>query len=205
MREKLHTNRVIVVEGKYDAARLAGITDAAILCTDGFSIYTDPERQKLLKQLAAANGLILLTDSDAAGFRIRNFVTNIVGADKVLQAYVPAQKGKEKRKAEPGKEGLLGVEGIDSELLYDILQALLADADKTDAPPPAEEIPRREITYTDLFTWGLSGTEGAAERKAALLKQLGLPPRLSKKAMVQVLNRLHTWEELDALVRSLPE
>lgn len=205
MREKLHTRRVIVVEGKYDAARLAGITDAAILCTDGFSIYTDPERQKMLKQLAVNNGLILLTDSDAAGFRIRNFVTNIVGAEHVLQAYVPAQKGKEKRKAEPGKEGLLGVEGIDSDLLYDILQGLLSGEGTATPRVPTELPARREITYTDLYHWGLSGTEGAAERKTALLKKLGLPPRLSKKAMVQVLNRLHTWEELDELVHNLPE
>ncbi len=199
MREKIHTSRVIVVEGKYDASRLAGITDATILCTDGFGIYTDTDRQKMLKQLAKKNGLIILTDSDAAGFRIRNFVTNIVGADNVLQAYTPAQQGKEKRKAEPGKEGLLGVEGIDDDVLYQILQELVETQPQPKVEPAAAQ---REITYTDLYAWGLSGTAGAAERKAALLKKLDLPPRLSKKAMVQVLNRLHTWQEIDTLVQT---
>ena len=199
MREKIHTSRVIVVEGKYDASRLSGITDATILCTDGFGIYTDTDRQKMLKQLAKKNGLIILTDSDAAGFRIRNFVTNIVGADNVLQAYTPAQQGKEKRKAEPGKEGLLGVEGIDDDVLYQILQELVETQPQPKVEPAAAQ---REITYTDLYAWGLSGTAGAAERKAALLKKLDLPPRLSKKAMVQVLNRLHTWQEIDTLVQT---
>ena len=197
MREKLHTGKVIVVEGKYDASRLAGITDATILCTDGFGIYTDPQRQKMLKQLAKESGLILLTDSDAAGFRIRNFITNIVGADNVQQAYIPARPGKEKRKAEPGKEGLLGVEGIDDGVLYDILRSLIG----TEAPVQTEE--KRLITYTDLYQWGLSGTEGSAQRKTTLLKGLQLPPRLSKKAMVQVLNRLYTWEQIDARVRAM--
>lgn len=199
MREKIHTKRAIVVEGKYDAARLAGITDATILCTDGFGIYNDGARQKMLKALARKNGLIILTDSDAAGFRIRTFVTNIVGAQYVLQAYTPAQAGKEKRKAEPGKEGLLGVEGIADDTLYQILQDVL----KTDQRPEPLQLDKREITYTDLYEWGLSGTEGSFERKTALLKQLGLPPRLSKKALVQVLNQLHTWQEINALVETI--
>ncbi len=202
-REKLHTQRVIVVEGKYDAARLSGITDGTILCTDGFGIYTDGQRQKMLRQLARKNGLVILTDSDAAGFRIRNFVTNIVGEQYVLQAYVPAQKGKEKRKAEPGKEGLLGVEGISDDILYEILQPLLAQDAPAQQTPVAE--PESPITYTDLYTWGLSGTAGASQRKTALLQRLSLPPRLSKKAMVEVLNRLHTRQEIEDTLRALDE
>ena len=111
--ELLHTDRVLIVEGKYDAARLSHLTDAMILLTDGFGIYKDKKRQQLFKQLAHKNGLILLTDSDAAGFRIRTYITNLVGEKNVVQAYVPAIHGKEKRKAQPGKEGLLGVEGVD--------------------------------------------------------------------------------------------
>lgn len=202
MKEKLHTDRVILVEGQYDVARLAGITDAMILRTDGFGIYKDKAKQKLLKELARKQGLIILTDSDAAGFRIRNFVTNIVGAQYVLQAYIPAQHGKERRKPEPGKEGLLGVEGIQDEILYDILRALL----EKDAPRGEQADTGRAITYTDLFEWGLSGTEGAAERKASLLKTLGLPPRLSKKELVQVLNRMYTWETLNEIIeKAAPE
>ena len=120
-RELLHTDRVLVVEGKYDAARLSHLTDALILLTDGFGIYKDKKRQQLFKTLAKKNGLILFTDSDAAGFRIRTYITNLVGAEHVVQAYVPAIHGKEKRKPQPGKEGLLGVEGVDDAI---VLQAL---------------------------------------------------------------------------------
>ena len=115
--ERIHTSRVLVVEGKYDAARLARLTDAMILPTGGFAIFSDRKRQRLLKELAAQNGLILLTDSDRAGFQIRTYITNLVGAEHVAQAYVPALPGKERRKAAPGKEGLLGVEGVPDEIV----------------------------------------------------------------------------------------
>ena len=195
-RELLHTDRVLVVEGKYDAARLSHLTDAMILLTDGFGIYKDKKRQQLLKALAKKNGLILFTDSDAAGFRIRTYITNLVGAEHVVQAYVPAIHGKEKRKPQPGKEGLLGVEGVDDAIVLQALKdALGPEADATAAPKPAG----RAITYTDLYNWKLSGTPGSAERKYALLNALGLPPRLSKKEQVEALNRLYSFEELDKL------
>ena len=165
--EMIHTNRVLIVEGKYDAARLSHLTDA----------------------------MILLTDSDAAGFRIRNYITNLVGEKNVVQAYVPAIHGKEKRKEQPGKEGLLGVEGVDDAI---VLQAL-RDALGAEAGQPSERPEGRQITYTDLYEWGLSGRPGSAERKAALLNALGLPPRLSKKELVEALNRLYTFEQLDEL------
>ena len=180
--EMIHTGRVLIVEGKYDAARLSHLTDAMILLTDGFGIYSDKKRQQLFKALAQKNGLILLTDSDAAGFRIRTYITNLVGEKNVVQAYVPAIHGKEKRKEQPGKEGLLGVEGVD------------AEAGAAAARPEG-----RQITYTDLYEWGLSGRPGSAERKAKLLNALGLPPRLSKKELVEALNRLYTFEQLDEL------
>ena len=195
-RELLHTDRVLVVEGKYDAARLSHLTDAMILLTDGFGIYKDKTRQQLLKALAKKNGLILFTDSDAAGFRIRTYITNLVGAEHVVQAYVPAIHGKEKRKPQPGKEGLLGVEGVDDAIVLQALKdSLSPEADAAAAPKPAG----RAITYTDLHNWKLSGTPGSAERKYALLNALGLPPRLSKKQLVEALNRLYSFEELDKL------
>lgn len=195
-RELLHTDRVLVVEGKYDAARLSHLTDAMILLTDGFGIYKDKKRQQLLKALAKKNGLILFTDSDAAGFRIRTYITNLVGAEHVVQAYVPAIHGKEKRKPQPGKEGLLGVEGVDDAIVLQALKdALGPETDAAAAPKPAG----RAITYTDLYNWKLSGTPGSAERKYALLNALGLPPRLSKKELVEALNRLYSFEELDKL------
>ena len=196
--ERIHTGRVLVVEGKYDAARLARLTDAMILLTDGFAIFSDKKRQRLLKELAAKNGLILLTDSDKAGFQIRTYITNLVGAEHVAQAYVPALPGKERRKALPGKEGLLGVEGVPDELVRkSLLDALGPEAGQT-APPAAG----RPITYSDLYDWGLSGTAGAAERKYRLLAALGLPLRLSKKEMLEVFNRLYTFEQLDELLKT---
>ena len=196
--ERIHTGRVLVVEGKYDAARLARLTDAMILPTGGFAIFSDRKRQRLLKELAAQNGLILLTDSDRAGFQIRTYITNLVGAEHVAQAYVPALPGKERRKALPGKEGLLGVEGVPDELVrQSLLDALGPEAGQT-APPAAG----RPITYSDLYDWGLSGTAGAAERKYRLLAALGLPPRLSKKEMLEVFNRLYTFEQLDELLKT---
>ena len=139
-RELLHTDRVLVVEGKYDAARLSHLTDAMILLTDGFGIYKDKKRQQLLKALAKKNGLILFTDSDAAGFRIRTYITGLVGAENVVQAYVPAIHGKEKRKPQPGKEGLLGVEGVDDAIVLQCLRdALGAEAG---AAPAARRVGR---------------------------------------------------------------
>ena len=135
-RELLHTDRVLVVEGKYDAARLSHLTDAMILLTDGFGIYKDKKRQQLLKALAKKNGLILFTDSDAAGFRIRTYITGLVGAENVVQAYVPAIHGKEKRKPQPGKEGLLGVEGVDDAIVLQCLR---------DAQKPGPRLPTRRV------------------------------------------------------------
>ncbi len=195
----LHTDRVLIVEGKYDAARLSHLTDAMILLTDGFAIYKDKKRQQLFKALAKKNGLILLTDSDAAGFRIRTYITNLVGEKNVVQAYVPAIHGKEKRKPQPGKEGLLGVEGVDDAILLQILKDALGE--EVSGEPVRPE--GRQITYTDLYDWGLSGTAGSAERKAALLNRLGLPPRLSKKELVEALNRLYSFEQLDEMLREI--
>lgn len=197
--ELLHTDRVLIVEGKYDAARLSHLTDAMILLTDGFGIYKDKKRQQLFKTLARRNGLILLTDSDAAGFRIRTYITNLVGEKNVVQAYVPAIHGKEKRKAQPGKEGLLGVEGVDDALVLQALRDALGE--EADAAPVKPE--GRQITYTDLYEWGLSGTAGSAERKMKLLSALGLPPRLSKKELVEALNRLYSYEQLDEMQAEL--
>ena len=184
----LKLEQAVLVEGKYDAARLTNLVDATILTTDGSRVFRDKELQNMLKRIAAAQGLIILTDSDDAGFRIRHFVTGLVGAEHVLQAYVPAVHGKEARKQAPGKEGLLGVEGIADDLILQGLQTALDSA---------------AITYTDLYEWGISGTANSADRRRALLARLGLPPRLSKKELLQVLNTLYTWESLDAQIEMM--
>ncbi len=197
----LKLEQAVLVEGKYDAARLTNLVDATILTTDGSRVFRDKELQNMLKRIAAAQGLIILTDSDDAGFRIRHFVTGLVGAEHVLQAYVPAVPGKEARKQAPGKEGLLGVEGIADDL---ILQGLQTALDSAPAPQTtAQDADRTAITYTDLYEWGISGTANSADRRRALLARLGLPPRLSKKELLQVLNTLYTWESLDAQIKMM--
>lgn len=189
--------QALLVEGKYDAARLSNLVEGTILTTDGFRVMKDHALQELLRQLTRKQGLIILTDSDAAGFKIRHFVTGLVGAQHVLQAYVPAIPGKEARKETPGKEGLLGVEGVPDDLILQALQDALKAAPVTEETPQKGEQP---ITYTDLYEWGISGTANSAERRRRLLRQLGLPPRLSKKELLQVLSTLYTR---DALARQL--
>ncbi len=195
----LKLEQALLVEGKYDAARLANIVDGTILTTDGFRVFKDGALQKMLKRIAAAQGLIILTDSDAAGFKIRHFVTGLVGAGNVLQAYVPAIHGKEARKAEPGKEGLLGVEGVNDELILQGLTTAL-ESRTTCQKQTAQS---RPITYTDLYDWGISGTANSAENRRVLLYRLGLPPRLSKKELLQVLNTLYTYDALNAEIEKL--
>lgn len=195
----LKLEQALLVEGKYDAARLANIVDGTILTTDGFRVFKDGALQKMLKRIAAAQGLIILTDSDAAGFKIRHFVTGLVGAGNVLQAYVPAIHGKEARKAEPGKEGLLGVEGVNDELILQGLTTAL-ESRTTCQKRTAQS---RPITYTDLYDWGISGTANSAENRRVLLYRLGLPPRLSKKELLQVLNTLYTYDALNAEIEKL--
>ncbi len=195
----LKVQQAILVEGKYDAARLANLVEGTILTTDGFRVMKDRALQTMLKRLARAQGLIILTDSDAAGFKIRHFVTGLVGAEHVLQAYVPALPGKEARKETPGKEGLLGVEGVPDERilqgLRDALKESPAARNSGNAAVP--------ITYTDLYEWGISGTSNSAQKRRELLRRLGLPPRLSKKELVEVLNVLYTRDGLASQIQQM--
>lgn len=195
----LKLQQVLLVEGKYDAARVSNLVDGVVLTTDGFRVMKDRSLQTMLKQLARTQGLMILTDSDAAGFKIRHFVTGLVGAEHILQAYVPAIHGKESRKEAPGKEGLLGVEGVSDELILRGLQDALASApDGTEKETQAEK-----ISYTDLYEWGISGTANSATHRRKLLQQLGLPPRLSKKELLQVLSTLYTRESLSRQIELL--
>ncbi|MBE5036392.1 DUF4093 domain-containing protein [Subdoligranulum sp. DSM 109015] len=198
---KFVTNRAVVVEGKYDAARLAGIVEGTILTTDGFAIFRDKEMQRLFKRLARMQGLIVLTDSDAAGFRIRHFVTKLAGAEHVAQAYIPALPGKESRKAEPGKEGLLGVEGVSNPLILEALRTATAG----DIPGEQSSQEANPISYSDLYDWGLSGRPDCAEFRREFLRRLGLPPRLSKKELLEVLNTLYTRDALERECRMAGE
>ena len=187
---------VIVVEGRYDKNTLSQVVDATILETSGFGIFNDQEKRRLLQTLAETRGLIVLTDSDGAGFLIRNHIRGIVDPSRVKHAYIPDVMGKEKRKAAPSKEGKLGVEGMRPEVLLEALRRAGASFDDT----PARERPP-QISKADLYARGLSGREGSAEKRRQLLKSLGLPGRMSADAMLDVLNALMDREAFYRLAR----
>lgn len=192
----MRINEILVVEGKYDAAKLSGIVDGLIITTGGFSIYRDEEKRELIKTLGKKRGIIVLTDSDAAGFRIRNYIKNFATGAVIKNAYVPAVAGKERRKSAPSKEGTLGVEGLPNAVILEALR-------RAGATQEAERSGRR-LTYTDLFELGISGTAGSSARRRRLLETIGMPARLSKKALLETLNATYTYEELVAICHEKP-
>lgn len=199
--DKLKLRQAIVVEGKYDQNTLRQLVDTAIFTTNGFTGMKDPALLRLLRQAAQTTGLIILTDSDGAGFLIRNTLKNALPETGVLHAYIPDLPGKEKRKAAPGKEGLLGVEGMTPEILLKALRNAGAEFADGSTPPPARE----PITKQDLFALGLSGGPESAKKRAALLKALSLPAHMSANALLQALNVLFSREEFFTQARRLLE
>ena len=199
--DKLKLRQAIVVEGKYDQNTLRQIVDTAIFTTNGFADMKDPALLRLLQQAAQTTGLIILTDSDGAGFLIRNTLKSALPETGVLHAYIPDLPGKEKRKNAPGKEGLLGVEGMTPEILLKALRDAGAEFADGSTPPPARE----PITKQDLFALGLSGGPESAKKRAALLKALSLPAHMSANALLQALNVLFSREEFFTQARRLLE
>lgn len=182
---------IIVVEGRYDKNTLSQIVDATVIETAGFGIFSDADKRKLLCRLAEERGLIVLTDSDGAGFVIRNYIKGCVPPEYVKHAYIPEVEGRERRKTAPSKEGMLGVEAMSPKVILDALRAAGATFEGEQALSQ-----RGGITKADMYELGLLGKEGSAEKRARLLKQMDLPARLSSGAMLDVLNILTTKEEL---------
>lgn len=178
---------VIVVEGRYDRNTLRQVVDAVVIETKGFGVFNDRERLALLRRLAAERGLILLTDSDGAGFVIRNFLKGAIPKSQLKQAYIPDVYGKERRKAAPGREGKLGVEGMPPEVLLEALER--AGATFGEAEDPAE---REPVTKSDFYELGLTGGQDSGAKRAALLKRLGLPERMTANALLEAVNILYT-------------
>ncbi len=191
-------DRPIIVEGKYDIVKLSNIVDGLIIKTDGFGIFKDKEKQKLLRRLANEKGIIVLTDSDSAGFLIRNFLSSSIPADKITHVYIPDIYGKEKRKTEKSKEGKLGVEGMEEKILLDALKKSGVTCEKTD-----ENAEKRLITNIDLYEWGLMGKDNSKEKRKALLRKLDLPERMSSSSMIKILNTFITYEEFKNTVKEL--
>ena len=188
----------IVVEGRYDKNTLSQIVDATILQTDGFSVMKDKQQLALLRQVAQKRGLIVFTDSDGAGFVIRNYLKGAIPGEYLKHAYIPDIRGKERRKKTPGKEGKLGVEGMTPE-------TILACLERAGATFEGEQATKAEpqLTKTDLFELGLSGGQNSSQKRLALLKRLELPEHMSANAMLQALNLLYTKEELCKEIESL--
>ena len=188
----------IVVEGRYDKNTLSQIVDAPILETSGFGIFKDKQQLRLLRKVAQTRGLIVFTDADGAGFVIRNHIKSAIPGKYLKHAYIPDIPGKERRKAAPGKEGKLGVEGMTPDI---ILQAL-RNAGAT-IEGETEKRTAGAITKADLMALGLAGTPGSEEKRKALMKKLDLPEHMSPNALLQALNLLYDLEGLTELVSSL--
>lgn len=187
----------IVVEGRYDKNTLSQIVDAPILETAGFGIFKDKKQLALLRQVAQKRGLIVFTDSDGAGFVIRNHLKSAIPAKYLKHAYIPDIQGKEKRKSAPGKEGKLGVEGMTPDIILQCLRRAGATIEGEDAEVT------RQITKQDLMELGLSGGQDASSRRLALLKALDLPEHMSSNAMLQALNLLYSLEELTNILEKI--
>ena len=182
----------IIVEGKYDKIKLESLVDATIITTGGFEIFNSGEKALLLRRLCEKNKVILLTDSDGGGHLIRSHIKTILPADKIINLYVPRVEGKEKRKRNASKEGILGVEGTEKDTLLKLLEPF---------SDQGEERRTGGITKADLYRLGLSGRDDSAEARRLLLESIGLPGTMSPNAMLAALNILYSKEELEALVQ----
>lgn len=191
----LKIREAIIVEGKYDKIKLKNIVDTTIIETNGFRVFSDKEKQALIRKIAEARGILVFTDSDSAGFVIRNFLRGTVDKSKVKHCYIPQLNGKEKRKTHSSKEGFLGVEGVSDEVIIDAMRKsgvhIIGEEDKS---------PSNDVTKADLYILGLTGRENSEKLRKALLKHLGMPSYLTTNAMLSAINCLYSFEELKSIV-----
>ena len=194
--DKLRIKEAIVVEGRYDKNTLSQILDAPILETAGFGIFKNKEQMALLRKVAERRGLVVFTDADGAGFVIRNHIKSAIPGKYLKHAYTPDILGKERRKAAPGKEGKLGVEGMKRDVILESLRRAGATFDGETAGES------KHITKADLMDLGLYGP-GSAERRTALIKHLRFPEKMSTNAFLQAVDLLYTVEELAEILKSI--
>lgn len=189
-------NQAVIVEGKYDKIKLSGIIDALIIETDGFGIFKDKEKQRLIRFLAETKGIVIMTDSDSAGFKIRSFINGITNSENIKNVYIPDVYGKEKRKTEVSKEGKIGVEGISKDIIIEALHKAGIDCDEN------ERTSAQIVTKTDFFLDGVSGREQSSYIRKELAKSLGLPERISASSLLKVINLYMTYDDYkDAVER----
>lgn len=195
---KYHVDEIIIVEGRYDKNAVSQVIDGTIIETSGFGIFRDRERTAWLRKMAMKRGVVILTDSDGAGFVIRGHLKGMLNGVKIRDAYIPDIYGKEKRKNAPSKEGKLGVEGMKPEIIIEALQRSgVRLSEKDDCPP------REEITKTDFFAMGLSGGANSASLRSMLIKKLELPEKLNANGLLATVNVLYSRAELYELMSSI--
>lgn len=207
---RIKLKETVIVEGRYDRIRLSELIDSPMIETGGFRVFKDKEKQELIRAVAKRRGILVMTDVDSAGFVIRNFLRGIVPQDQILHAYIPTIKGKEKRKQQASKEGILGVEGIDRDALIESIRnsgAHIVSVGEGLAPPDYTDteakIVQSEITKSDFFDYGLTGCANAAAHREEVLSSLGLPTYLTTNAMISALNCLFTKDEFEQYLSEL--
>ena len=181
----------IIVEGRYDKSAILGMFSATVVTTDGFGVFNSKQKQMLIRKIAG-DGIIILTDSDAGGKQIRSFISSILPKDKIYQLYIPRIEGKEKRKKQAGKEGVLGVEGVGGEVLRNLLLPFVSGAEREE---------RTEITSVDMFELGLTGAPDSSEKRDKICDALALPRGMNAKALLSALNIISGREEIEKLLK----
>lgn len=194
----LHLEQAVIVEGKYDKIKLSSVVDAVIITTNGFSVIKDKEKLEIIRFFAKNKGIIILTDSDSAGFKIRNFLKGAISDGKITNVYIPDIFGKEKRKAAPSKEGKIGVEGIDTQILLEAFRKAGVISNEADSE-------RESVTKLDLFEAGLSGGNNSAEKRSELLKYLGMPELMTTNAMLEIINTMMSRDEFMKITAKLSQ
>lgn len=191
----LKIEQAIIVEGKYDKIKLSSIIDGVIIETNGFGVFKDKEKLDLIKFYAKHRGIIILTDSDSAGFKIRNYIKGTVPDGKITNVYIPDIFGKEKRKIKPSCEGKIGVEGVEKDILL--------EAFKKAGIIPSEKASGEAVTNMDFYEMGLIGMPDSHERRKKLLAKLGMPELLSTKAMLEAINSVLTLEQFKNMISEI--
>nr|WP_297172457.1 DUF4093 domain-containing protein [uncultured Agathobaculum sp.] len=196
----IRVREAILVEGRYDANTVRQVVDTIVLESGGFRIFNDKEQLQLLRRIARTRGLIILTDSDGAGFLIRNYLKGALAAERVKHAYIPDVTGKERRKRHRSKEGKLGVEGMRPDTILQALRRAGATFEEGEQANHSDG-QSAAITKTDLYLWGLSGSADSAKRRAAVLVSLDLPAHMSANALLEFINAVGTREEIESILQ----
>lgn len=195
----IKVDKVIIVEGRYDKIKLSSIIDGVIIETEGFGIFKDKDKQRLIRKIAREKGIVILTDSDSAGFVIRSFIMSIVPKKCVVNAYIPDILGKEKRKDAPSKEGKLGVEGVPQDVIISALSMAGVGCECVESKE------HRTVTAYDFYVDGLNGGAESSKRRQKLLKYLDLPEKMTSKALLEMINLFMTYDDYKAAVAASQE